>query len=187
MLFQTFLILMCLCMLLEFSRGFVVLRLPMQHCLETDKNRVSKQLWAQVFEPDKYYVLANTAVTEAGFFAVFVMTLLAYSIIQNTVGMSDMRVERKADKAEAEARMDKAEAERKADKEEMRAERKADKAEADARMDKAEAERKADKQEMRAEMRANKTEMRVMSFLTLLFAAFALKPAEVFLSKLFHT
>ncbi len=108
---------MCFCMLLEFSRGFVVLRLPIQHSHGTVKKIVSKQLWAQV-EPDKYFELANTAVTEAGFFAVFVMTLLVFSIFQNTVGVSDMR-----------ARIDKAEAERKADKEEMRAEMRANKEE----------------------------------------------------------
>ena len=110
MLFQTVLFLMCFCMLLVFSRGFVVLRLPIQHNSHgtTVKETVSKQLGAQV-EPDQYFELAKTAVTEAGFLAVFVMTLLAFSIIQSSGGMSDMR-----------ARMDKSEAERKA-------ERKADK------------------------------------------------------------
>ena len=154
MMFQTFLFLMCLCMLLEFSRGFVVQRLRIQHCHGTAaKNfRVSKQLWALVEEPDKYYQLANTAVTEAGFFAVFVMTLLVYSIVQNTVGMSEMRAERKADKEEMMERMDKAEAERKADKDEMRVQRKAD-----------------------------KWEMRVFSVVTVLIAVIALKP-DKFLS-----
>ena len=108
-------------MLLEFSRGFVVLRfLPIQRSHEAVKIKASKQLraLAQV-EPDKYFELANTAVTEAGFFAVFVMTLLAYSIVQNTVGMSDMRAERKADKEEMRARMDKIEAEMRTNKVEM--------------------------------------------------------------------
>ena len=160
---------MCFCRLLEFSHGFVVLRSsPLQNSKGTRKDKVPVQFRAQA-GPEGYFQLANKLVEGAALFAngaalfgFAAIALLAFSINQNSVGMSEMRARMDKSESEMRARIDKAEAERKEDKEEMKA-----------RMDKAE-----------EKMKEDKVEMRVVASLTLLIAIIALKPDQ-FLSKLF--
>ena len=128
MLFQTYLILMCLCMLVGFSNGFVVRHSPVQlnrnqvTQAQTKAQSDSKQLVlkALVGPDDKYFELASTlatgfsnAATQAGYFGIAVIALLAaalallgFSVIQSSVGMSAMRAEMRADKKETQERMD---------------------------------------------------------------------------------